>query len=105
MYEWWVQMSIKRSRSIIAKWSFGAIRNITTTMMEHTRTLLLIPMKSVSHMDVRDTTITDALPLANFGFIGELTVEKDATTLLVQLVILSSLWIPQNKSTDQTIHV
>ena len=27
-----------------------------------------------SHINVRDTTITDALPLANFGFVGDLTV-------------------------------
>ena len=110
MYEWWVQgvnQTIPGPSS--QRWSFGVGDPEHYYNNDGTYSYVVADSDEVSgysHMDVRDTTITDALPLANFGFIGELTVGEGCYNTVGStcdtIIALDTSQIPV--STDQTIH-
>ena len=110
VYEWWVQgvnQTIPGPSS--QRWSFGVGDPEHYYNNDGTYSYVVADSDEVSgysHMDVRDTTITDALPLANFGFIGELTVGEGCYNTVGStcdtIIALDTSQIPV--STDQTIH-
>ena len=110
VYEWWVQgvnQTIPGPSS--QRWSFGVGNPEHYYNNDGTFAYMISDSSDVagySHINVRDTTITDALPLANFGFIGDLTVGSGCFSTVGSvcdtIIALDTSQIPI--SSDQTIH-
>ena len=110
VYEWWVQgvnQTIPGPAS--QRWSFG-IGNPDHSYNDDGTYVYTVrdsaDVAGYSHMDILDNTITDALPLANFGFSEDLSVGKGCYNTVGSvcdtIISLDMSQIPL--SSDQTIH-
>ena len=91
------------------RWSFGVGNPTHTYNNDGTYVYAVIDSADVpgySHMNIRDNTITDALPIANFGFSPTLAVGKGCYNSVGStcdtIIALDTSQIPV--SSDQTIH-
>ncbi len=110
VYEWWVQginQTIPGPSS--QRWSFGIGEPSHYYNNDGTYVFTVTDSADVpgySHMNIRDTTITDALPIANLGFSEELAVGhgcyNSVGSICDTIISLDMSQIPL--SNDQSVH-
>lgn len=111
VYEWWVQAFNQYVPGPSSpRWSFGLGSPSHIYNSDGTYTYIIkdsVEIEDYSHVDVRDTTITESLPLANYGTDSKITVGEGClgvqNSVCAGIISVDLSQIPFDTQT-QTLH-